>query len=159
MATYDVRGPGTTGSVPSRMNPGTRVPYLVEVTVDVSQVAAGAGTATGDVLQVIDIPAETLILHAGIEVITALSSSVTMDLGITGGDVDTFVDGDANATGYSVLTATARPIIASADTLDVLVLSAASTAGKIRVFAILCDVKGIDENDRQSASQHDTDVS
>ena len=94
-------------------------------------------------------------MHAGIEVITALSSSVTLDLGITGGDVDTFVDGDTNATGYSVLTTTARPVIAGADTLDVLVLSAASSAGKIRIFAVLCDVSGVEETDRNSSSQHD----
>ena len=155
MATYDVTGPSNAGARPSRRTPGIRIPYLVENTIDVSQVNADAGAAQNDVLQVLDIPAETLVLHAGIEVITALSSSVTLDLGITGGDVDTFVDGDTNATGYSVLTNTARPVIASADTLDVLVLSAASSAGKIRVFALLCDVGGIDETDRNTASQHD----
>ena len=147
MATYDVVGVGVAGTRPSRRNPGVRVPYLVENTIDISQVNAGSGTATNDVLQVLNIPAETLILHAGIEIITALSNSVTLDLGITGGDVDTFVDGDAKEVGYSVLTATARPVIASADTLD------------LRVFAILCDVGGVDETDRQTATQHDTDVS
>ena len=154
MATYDVTGPGGTNR-PSRRNPGVRTPYLVENTIDVSQINSDAGAAQNDVLQVLDIPAETLILHAGIEVITALSSSVTMDLGITGGDVDTFVDGDANATGYSVLTNTARPVIASADTLDLLVLSADSSAGKVRIFALLCDVSGTYETDRNTASQHD----
>lgn len=155
MATYDVTGPSTAGARPSRFSAGIRTPYLVENTIDISQINSDAGAAQNDVLQVLDIPAETLILHAGIEVITALSSSVTMDLGITGGVVDVCVDGDTNATGYSALTATARPIIASADTLDVLVLSAASSAGKIRVFALLCDVSGVDETDRNSATQHD----
>ena len=155
MATYDVTGPSNAGARPSRMNAGVRTPYLVENVIDISAINSDAGAAQNDVLQVLDIPAETLILHAGIEVLTALSSSVTLDLGITGGDVDTFVDGDTNATGYSVLTNTARPVIASADTLDVLVLDAASSAGKIRVFALLCDVSGVDETDRNSASQHD----
>jgi len=155
MATYDVTGPSNAGARQSRMNAGVRTPYLVENVIDISAINSDAGAAQNDVLQVLDIPAETLVLHAGIEVLTALSSSVTLDLGITGGDVDTFVDGDTNATGYSVLTNTARPIIASADTLDVLVLSAASSAGKIRVFALLCDVSGVDETDRNSATQHD----
>lgn len=155
MATYDVTGPSTAGARPGRFSPGIRTPYLVENTIDISAINSDAGAAQNDVLQVLDIPAETLVLHAGIEVLTALSSSVTLDLGITGGDVDTFVDGDTNATGYSVLTNTARPVIASADTLDVLVLSAASSAGKIRVFALLCDVSGVDETDRNSATQHD----
>ena len=155
MATYDVTGPSNAGARPSRMNAGVRTPYLVENVIDISAINSDAGAAQNDVLQVLDIPAETLILHAGIEVLTALSNSVTLDLGITGGDVDTFVDGDANATGYSVLTNTARPVIASADTLDLLVLDAASSAGKVRVFALLCDVSGVDETDRNSASQHD----
>lgn len=117
MATYDVTGPGNAGATPSRFSAGVRTPYLVENTIDVSAINSDAGAAQNDVLQVLDIPAQTLIMHAGIEVITALSSSVTLDLGITGGDVDTFVDGDTNATGYSVLTTTARPVIAGADTL------------------------------------------
>jgi hypothetical protein len=95
----------------------------------------------------LDIPAETLIMEAGIEVITALSSSATMDLGITGGDVDRYVDGDTNATGFSTLTATARVIVSSADTLDILTAGADSSAGKVRVFAVLCDVSGVDETD------------
>ena len=86
-------------------------------------------------------------MEAGVEVITALSGSATIDLGVTGGDADRYVDGDTNATGFSTLTATARVIVSSADTLDALIAGAASSAGKIRVFAVLCDVSGIDETD------------
>ncbi len=147
MAAYDKTGAGGVNR-PSRANPGVRTPYLVENTIDISAINSSAGTATNDTVGAIDIPAETLIMEAGIEVITALSSSVTMDLGITGGDVDIYVDGDTNATGYSALTATARHVAASADTLDIIMLSAASSAGKVRVWAVLCDVSGIDETDR-----------
>ena len=155
MATYDLTGPGGTNR-PGRYNPGIRTPYLVENTIDISAVNGDSGTASGDVLQVIDLPAETLIMEAGIEVLTACSSSVTFDLGITGVDVDIYTDGDTNATGYSTLTATARSVAATADTLDVLQGGAASTVGKIRVWALLCDVAGVDESDRQSDAQHDT---
>ena len=156
MATYDVTGPGGTNR-PSRRNPGVRTPYLIENTIDVSAINGDSGAAQNDVLRVLDLPAETLVMEAGIEVITALSSSVTMDLGITGGDVDIYADGDTNATGYSTLTATARHIAATADTLDVLeAAGTASTAGKIRVWAILCDISGVDETDRNSDAQHDT---
>ena len=154
MATYDLTAAGGTTGHPSN----GRTPYLVENTIDVSAVNSSAGTTNGDILQALDIPAETLIMEAGIEVITACSGSVTLDLGITGGDVDRYVDGDTNATGFSAPTATARTIVASADTLDVLVLSADSTAGKIRVFAVLCDVSGIDETDRNTDTQQDTAV-
>jgi len=155
MATYDVTGPGGTNR-PGRYNPGIRTPYLVENTIDISAINGDSGTASGDVLQVIDLVAETLVMEAGIEVLTACSGSVTFDLGITGVDVDIYTDGDTNATGYSTLTATARSVAASADTLDVLQGGAASTVGKIRVWAILCDVAGVDESDRQSDAQHDT---
>jgi hypothetical protein len=143
MATYNKTGVGGTTGHPSN----GRTPYLVENTIDIAAINSAAGTADGDVVQCLDIPAETLIMQAGIEVLTALSGSVTIDLGITGGDVDNFVDGDTNATGYSVLTATANQVIASADTLDALLAGAASSVGKIRVWAVLCDVSGIDETD------------
>ena len=143
MATYDLTAAGGTTGHPSN----GRTPYLVENTIDVAAINGDSGAAQNDVLRVLDIPAETLIMEAGIEVITALSSSATMDLGITGGDVDRYVDGDTNATGYATLTATARVVVASADTLDILTAGADSSAGKVRVWAVLCDVSGIDESD------------
>ena len=154
MATYNVTAAGGTTGHPAN----GRTPYLVENTIDVSAVNGDSGTAVGDILQCLDIPAETLIMEAGVEVITALSSSATIDLGITGGDPDRYVDGDTNATGFSTLTNTARVIVASADTLDAKIAGAASSAGKIRVFAVLCDVSGIDETDRNTDSQHDNAV-
>jgi hypothetical protein len=154
MATYNVTGVGGTTGHPSN----GRTPYLVENTIDVSAVNGDSGTTSGDILYALDIPAETLIMEAGIEVLTALTSSVTMDLGITGGDVDIYVDGDTNATGYGTLTATARHIASSADTLDILTGGANSTAGKVRVWAVLCDVSGIDESDNNTSTQHDTAV-
>ena len=143
MATYDLTAAGGTTGHPSN----GRTPYMVENTIDVSAINADSGAAQNDIIQCLDIPAETLIMEAGVEVITALSSSATIDLGITGGDADRYVDGDTNATGFSTLTATARVIVSSADTLDALIAGAASSAGKIRVFAVLCDISGIDESD------------
>ena len=84
MATYDVTGVGGTTGHPSN----GRTPYLVENTIDIAAINGDSGAAQNDVLRALDIPAETLIMEAGIEVITACSGSVTLDLGITGGDVD-----------------------------------------------------------------------
>ena len=154
MATYNVTGVGGTTGHPSN----GRTPYMVENTIDVSAVNGDAGIDNGGILQCIDIPAETLIMHAGVEVLTALTSSATIDVGVTGADPDRYVDGDTNATGYSTLTATARLIQASADTLDCLIAGAAAAAGKIRVFAVLCDVSGINETDQNTSTQHDTAV-
>ena len=164
MATYDVTGPGGVNR-PGRYNPGVRIPYLVENTIDVSQINSAAGTAQNDVLQCIDVPAETLVMAAGVEVLTACSSSVVIDIGITGStagfsDPDAFVDAyDATGASYAARdVADAAPMLTCkvADTIDALMAGAASTAGKIRVWAVLCDISGVDETDRQSDAQHDT---
>ena len=164
MATYDVTGPGGVNR-PGRYNPGVRTPYLVENTIDVSQINSAAGTAQNDVLQCIDVPAETLVMAAGVEVLTACSSSVVIDIGITGStagfsDPDAFVDAyDATGASYAGRdVADAAPMLTCkvADTIDALMAGAASTAGKIRVWAVLCDISGVDETDRQSDAQHDT---
>ena len=164
MATYDVTGPGGVNR-PGRYNPGVRTPYLVENTIDVSQINSAAGTAQNDVLQCIDVPAETLVLAAGVEVLTACSSSVVIDIGITGStagfsDPDAFVDAyDATGASYAARdVADAAPMLTCkvADTIDALMAGAASTVGKIRVWAVLCDIAGVDETDRQSDAQHDT---
>ena len=161
MATYDVTGPGS-GTRPGRYNPGVRTPYMVENTIDVSQINSGSGSAQNDILQCIDVPAETLIMAAGVEVLTACSSSVTIDIGTTGSSAG-FLDPDAFVDGYDATGATYAPSLGSvpiitkaADTLDALLQGAASTAGKIRVWAVLCDISGIDETDRQTDAQHDT---
>ena len=166
MATYDVTGPGGVNR-PGRYNPGVRTPYLVENTIDVSQINSAAGTAQNDVLQCIDVPAETLVMAAGVEVLTACSSSVVIDIGITGStagfsDPDAFVDAyDATGASYAARdVADAAPMLTCkvADTIDALMAGAASTAGKIRVWAVLCDISGIDETDRNTSTQHDTAV-
>ena len=79
MATYNVTGVGGTTGHPSN----GRTPYLVENTIDVSAVNGDSGAAQNDVLQCIDVPAETLIMAAGVEVLTACSSSVVIDIGVT----------------------------------------------------------------------------
>ena len=99
------------------------------------------------------------------EILTQFSNSVTLDLGMTqvsgnpATDVDVFVDGDAKEVGYSAMTATARPTFAVAGTIDIKVLDAAAAAGKVRVWAIMCDVSTLDaDTDRNTDAQHDTAV-
>ena len=166
MATYDVTGPGGVNR-PGRYNPGVRIPYLVENTIDVSQINSAAGSAQNDVLQCIDVPAETLIMAAGVEVLTACSSSVVIDIGVTGStagfsDPDAFVDAyDATGASYAPRdVADAAPMLQCkvADTIDALIAGAASSAGKIRVWAVMCDVAGINESDQNTSTQHDTAV-
>ena len=95
-------------------------------------------------------------MAAGLEVLTASSSSVTFDLGITGStaghqDPDAFVDAyDATGTGFAPMDATdaaAMLVVKTADTIDILTAGAQDTAGKVRVFAVLCDISAIDTTD------------
>ena len=161
MANYNVTGAGGTTGHPAN----GRTPYWVENTIDVAQINGDSGAAQNDILRCIDIPAETVVLHASMEILTQFSNSVTLDLGMTqvsgnpATDVDVFVDGDAKEVGYSAMTATARPTFAVAGTIDIKVLDAAAAAGKVRVWAIMCDVSTLDaDTDRNTDAQHDTAV-
>ena len=145
MATHSKVTGGTAGHPSTR-----RRPYWVENTIDNSLF----DPAANDVVQCLNIPAETFVINAGIEVLTATSSSVTLDVG-DGGDVDRFIDGlDSTSTGHGAQVANVSNVghvYGTADTLDVKVLGAQDTAGKIRVWAIMCDVSGSDETASNTA--------
>ena len=144
-------------------NPSCKA-YMVEKEIDLAAAATAKGSAlaANDVIEAITVGANTVILFAGAEITTAPSggTSASFDLGITGGDVDAFVDGmtltGASAGAYGTLANTACPILVTAsDTIDMLLLGTTpDTAGKVRVFAVLMDVdgmgsdKGADEVDR-----------
>lgn len=149
MATVDVSSGINAGTQPSRAV--INGPYVVEATLNFATATTtkGSALAAADVLEVLDIPAETLILNAGYEVTAAITGNVTVDLGVTGVDADNFVDGatlDTSSTvgAYAQNAAAFQPIVigASADTLDVLIATSttAVSAGKIRVWAVLCDL-------------------
>ena len=145
MATFDKTGAGGTTGHPAN----GRTPYLVENTIDMS--ASGLQPAADDIVQAIDVPAETMVLNAGLEVLTASPSGVTLDLG-DAGDVDKYVDGhDSTSTGFAANVVNASNVghvYGSADTIDIKVLGAQDTSSKIRVFAVMCDISGVDETDR-----------
>ena len=151
MATVSKVTGGTSGHPSTR-----RKPYWVENTIDNSLF----DPANGDIIQALNVPAETLVIAAGLEVLTASSSSVTMDLGITGAtaghnDPDCWVDGyDATGTGHAPMDATdaaAMLIVKTADTIDILIGGAQDTAGKVRVWALMCDISGSDETASNSS--------
>lgn len=120
-----------------------------------ARAAAGAtALASGDVLEVLRIPAKTQVLAAGVDVITASGATLTIDLG-DGSDIDGFLDGvNANsAAGYSCTTVTVvegtpntlspsmpfGKFYSSADTIDVVFNNAPGVAGVFNVWAILAD--------------------
>lgn len=141
------------------------VPYLVDVTIDFAAAATAKGSAlaAADVIECISVPANTMIINAGFEVITAAggeSADNAWDLGVTGVAAANFVDGfdgDAAAAGdYAQNAAAFQPIvIGSADTIDLLIQAAttAPTSGSLRVWAVLMDIDG-----RIAANEVDRDT-
>jgi hypothetical protein len=151
MATIDLSN--GLGATPRPVRSLTNMPYFVEQEINWATAAAvkTSALAAADVIEAIDVPANTMVINAGIEVVAAAvgaSNDNTLDLGITGVDADCFVDGfdlDAAAAGvYAQNAAAFQPLIvgAAADTIDVLIATAttAPTAGRIRVWALLCNI-------------------
>jgi hypothetical protein len=126
------------------------MPYVIEATLNFATATTtkGSALAATDVIEVLDIPAESVVLSAGYEVTAAITGDVTVDVGVTGIDADNFIDGAtlaaATAVGtYAQQAAAFQPIILqSADTLDVLIATSttAISAGAIRVWAVVCSV-------------------
>ena len=152
MANSDVTTSINSGNQPSRQGRG--MPYLAEADFDIATAVAnrvgGSALAANDVVLAMDIPAKTMILSAGLEVLTATDGgTATCDLG-TGVDADAFADGfDWSSTTVAGTMsqvpagASAAVVCQAADTLDVTVATqsgAALTVGKIRVFAVLIDI-------------------
>ena len=138
-----------------------RMPYQVELSIDLTAQAIDCSSA--DVVQCITLPANTHILHAGVQVVT----SATMDTGtnatITLGaaDVDEYVtafdiDGASDLAYAPSVTPSAEVVLATADTLDLTFAGDGATfsAGKLRVYALLMDVS---EQGSTSANEVDRD--
>jgi hypothetical protein len=146
MTTHAKATGGTTGHPSTR-----RKPYYVENTIDFSV----DDPAQNDIVQFLNVPAETCVMAAGLEVLTASASGVTLDLGWTATsgnlttEVDRWVDGyDSTSTGIAAIAPAHAGWVAfkAADTIDVKVLGAQDTSGKVRVWAVMCDISGSDES-------------
>ena len=99
---------------------------------------------------VMTLPAQTIVMAAGVEVTEALAgaSARIFDLG-TGDDEDEFIAAYAMAGKSFGATAPSLPGAAykgEEDTLDIIVatLSGTATGGKLRVWEVICDVDGYD---------------
>ena len=127
MATYNV-----TGAVSGV--PVGRKPQVVEVVLDFSTTNLGAG----DIVNVFEIPANTMILNAGIQVLTAASTgSPTIDMGDATA-ADTWVtDVSGSAVGQEI--GSTPKIYTAADNIDILGVTAAFD-GKIRCIATMVDI-------------------
>jgi hypothetical protein len=143
MATYDATPNGGTSGHPAEV----ARPYVL--TSKVWDTADGG--AGGDVIQLLDIPADTMIVSGVLEVLEARGNAqITVDIGVTGGDVDAFIDGSVVAAGFTPFLeaavgasgANAR-VLTTADTIDALLIdggSSGESALRFRVHVVLVDI-------------------
>lgn len=135
--------------------------YLSEVTLNFVTITADRASAsltalaTGDSLQVLHVPAKTFVMCVGVDVTTADGTTSTIDIGETGGDVDGWINGhDADAVGSAASTNNTlvegtpnlfEPALGNgkyfgtADTIDLLMLTAPQDASVMRIWAIMID--------------------
>jgi hypothetical protein len=127
------------------------MPYMVENTINfaTATTAKGSALAASDVIEAVQIPAQSVVLAAGYEVLTAITGDVTMSVGVTGVLATAYVNAATLAAATSVGTygtssTTAYPIAtAAADTVDLLISASttALSAGSVRVWALLVDAQ------------------
>ena len=105
MATFDLTAKSTTGvgansiaTLPA--NAGTHMVRTIQAYLDIDAlIATGNTISNGDVFQMLEIPAGTLVLNAGAEVMSAFTSSCTLDMDFGAGD--DIIDGaDITSTGF-----------------------------------------------------------
>lgn len=111
-----------------------------------ARAAAGAtALAAADTLQVINLPAGSVVLSAGVNVVSAetTNTTATFDLGFTGGSpAAANVYGNdlaTNSTGLKAANAAAATVVATADTIDLLLNTAVPANAVVTVFAIVAD--------------------
>lgn len=120
-----------------------------EVTVDFAEVksaraAAGATALVAtDTLQIISLPAGSVVLSAGMNVISAetVNATATIDIGFTGGSPAAANaygnDLATNSTGLKAADLANPTIVASADTIDILLNTAVPENAVIKFFAFV----------------------
>jgi len=173
MATFDMTSSATAGvnsnsiAVLQANRNGTAM-RMVEAILDISKITDYSCT-DGDIFQLLEIPAGTLVLFAGAEVLTAFDgTSPTVDIDFAAGD-DIIDGGDVSSAGFlaegtngqanDVTTGAASLFTqfqSATDTIDVKLIagSADVTVGKLRVYACVIDCNG---EHKQLADEVDRD--
>ena len=164
MATFDMTSSATAGvnSNSIAVLPASRDGMnmrMVEAILDISKITDYSCT-NGDIFQLLEIPANTFVLFAGAEVLTAFDgSSPTVDIDFAEGD-DIIDGGDVSSAGFlaegtngqanDVVTGAASTFtqfVTTTDTIDVKLIASSAdvTTGVLRVYACVVDVNGAQE--------------
>jgi hypothetical protein len=157
MATYTDSIGFNKGTAAFRADGLTKVTRM-EVELDFAAITAARSTAgatalaSNDVLEAIPVPAKALVMAVGVDVVTAGTGSLTLDVG-DGSDVDGFLDGIAAdavgsfCTALALAEGTPNTIVgysngkyySAADTIDVKLVGYVPGALKCRVWALVAD--------------------
>jgi hypothetical protein len=137
MATID----NTKGGNTVLQNADSRNHYVIENVVDFTEVVA----TTADDVDVLNIPAGTIVRAVVVETLVEEGSALTYDVGEFGGDVDGWVVGaDANAAGLTLgagaLSVFPGKLYVNAAVLSLNNLSANPAAASVAVRAVCEDV-------------------
>ena len=173
MATFDLTSKDTTGifsdsivAMPSMKN--SNVMRNIEAYLDIDAlVAAGGSFSDGDIFQVLEIPANTLVLNAGAEVMKAFTGSCTLDMDFAGGD--DIIDGaDITSTGFCAAgtngqtntivgsaASTYTQFVTTTDTIDAKIAGAAPATGRLRMYATVIDLAGHGLDDKPDEVDRD----
>ena len=173
MATFDLTSSDTTGvssnsiaAIPSMKN--SNVMRNIEAYLDIDKlVAAGGSFSDGDVFQVLEIPANHLILNAGAEVMAAFTGSCTLDMDFAGGD--DIIDGaDITSTGFCAAgsngqtntvvgsaASTYTQFVTTTETIDAKIAGAAPATGRLRMYATVIDLAGHGLDDKPDEVDRD----
>lgn len=128
------------------------LPYMIWEEIDLADAvtAKGSALAQADVIEAVRVPADHAILAVYAKktsAMTGTSTDLTFDIGITGGDVDNYVDGwdfdGATVGSYATPVGVQEPVfLATADTVDILFTTQTGTVtgGKVVVGALVLDL-------------------
>ena len=162
MATFDLTSSATAGVNPNSIAalPASRNGLnmrMIEGILDIDKLTNYSCT-NGDIFQVVEIPANTMVLFAGAEVLKAFDgSSPTVDIDFAAGD-DIVDGGDVTSTGFLASgsngaamttsgTITFTQHVTTTDTIDVKLIASSAdvTTGRLRVVACVVDTNGAQE--------------
>tara|TARA_B100000676_G_scaffold312399_1_gene386401 strand:- start:1071 stop:1604 length:534 start_codon:yes stop_codon:yes gene_type:complete len=174
MATFDLTSKDTTGvesnsiAVLPSIKGHSNVMRNIEAYLDIDAlVAKGNSFSDGDIFQVLEIPANTLVLNAGAEVMKAFTSSCTLDMDFAAGD--DIIDGaDITSTGFCAAgtngqtntvvgsaASTYTQFVTTTDTIDAKIAGAAPATGRLRMYATVIDLSGHGLDDKADEVDRD----
>jgi len=137
-----------TASFPANVTEVSKFSVSLDFAAIVAARAAAGATAlgAGDTLQVIALPAGSVVLSAGLQVtkVESTNTTATFDLGFTGGSpaaANAYAnDLASNALAYGIENLANPTAVTSADTIDLLLNTAVPTDCVVNAFAIVANV-------------------